>query len=310
MMNFFNDIDALLRYAEPPRNPSAEPLCNFPLPWYESFLKRIVELNINVVTYRELFDGLDDFDHVNSFPVEYKHWTKTCPKDRPTLIIQHDVDKHPFFTQRMIALEQIYGIKSNIFMFVQPPGGKVRQLAYQIDHEFFIEAEKLGFVIAYHQDALQLCDFNLEEAAGRFVQDVNHLRSIYQRIEFVVPHGGKGGEWNGQQVFNYSLGIPPDLNGNIRWVYNKYGMRMARRWSDGGLRRSTDKKLLKKFDIMNDFLDTLKPGTRSFCLVHPQRWGFHLDTAANPILEAQPWYQQVCTRYGEKCVTKKAGNSL
>ena len=61
---------------------------------------------------------------------------------------------------------------------------------------------------------------------------------------------------------------------------------------------------------MNDFLDTLKPGTRSFCLVHPQRWGFHLDTSANPILEAQPWYQQVCTRYGEKCVTKKHGDLL
>ena len=114
----FDDEAALRALAAAPPDPAMEPLGNFPLPWYEAFLKRIVELGINVVTYRDLFAGLDDHDHENSFPKEQKHWNSTRPKDRPTLIIQHDVDNHPFFTKRMVALEQLYGIRSNIFIFV------------------------------------------------------------------------------------------------------------------------------------------------------------------------------------------------
>lgn len=306
----FDDEAALRALAAAPPDPAMEPLGNFPLPWYEAFLKRIVELGINVVTYRDLFAGLDDHDHENSFPKEQKHWNSTRPKDRPTLIIQHDVDNHPFFTKRMVALEHLYGIRSNIFIFVERYSRAGRGASYPIDHDFFREAESRGFVMAYHQNAVQLSGFDLDIAAQRYVDDVEYLRSLYERIEFVVPHGGVGGDWKGQTVHNVDLPLPDALRGNLRWVYNRHSVKVARRWSDGGLRRRRDAEWLQRFDIINDFLEKLEPGTRSFCLVHPQRWGYHVEIDANPELAIQPWYHDVCERYGEGSVlTRKAAGA-
>ena len=40
----------------------SEPLGDFPLDWYEDFLREIVRRDIRVVTFKELFEDSDDWD--------------------------------------------------------------------------------------------------------------------------------------------------------------------------------------------------------------------------------------------------------
>ncbi|MCH8822213.1 MAG: hypothetical protein IH984_01775 [Planctomycetes bacterium] len=281
----------------PPEHISDEPISNFPLKWYEEFLQRLIDLEIEVITYRDLFDGSDDWNYRSNYKREFINWSKTvCDPNKRYLLIQHDVDNHPFFTKRMVAMEAVYGIRSNIFIFRHRYSSVCDDPPYEIDHEFFQEAQKREFVIGYHQNALPLAGFDVKKAIERYGSDVLHLRQLYD-IEFVVPHGGVGVERDGRKIHNLDVPMPPEYEGNLRWVYNRYGAKFTKRWSDGGLRKTRDPKRIEGFDLVGKFLPSLKPGTRNFCLIHPQRWGYNVDPQQNLMLAEQAWYKQVCSKY-------------
>lgn len=284
-----------------PECPQKEPKSNFPLGFYKKFLREINRLGIRVITYADIFDQSDDWDYKRHYPEEEAQWRDRSSKDETYLLIQHDVDNHPDFTKRIVAMEAAYGIRSNIFLFNHRYTENGPDSAYEVDHEFFREAQKNGFVIGYHQNAFALAGFDLDRAIEQYRSDVNALRNRYD-IRFVVPHGGVGAVVDGRQTHNFDVPMPDEFEGNLRWVYNRYGVRFARRWSDGGLRKTRDPRRIKDFDIIQNFLYRLKPGTRNFCLVHPQRWGYNVDTQQNPLLAKEEWYLELCAannRIGE-----------
>ena len=49
--------------------------------------------------------------------------------------------------------------------------------------------------------------------------------------------------------------------------------------------------------IIGSFLNGLAPGTRNFCLVHPQRWGRRVHPSYNPLLEEQAWHREMLAKY-------------
>lgn len=274
-----------------------EPLCDFPLGWYEEFLREIVARDIEVLTFRDLFEDSDDWDYTNHYRREFKAWGKRRDPQRTYLLLQHDVDNHPAFTLRMVALEALYGLRSNIFVFrhrfTRKEGGGA---SYPLDLEALQCAERAGFVIGYHQNALQLSGFDFDRAREIYLTDVEYLRQHF-RIDFVVPHGGMGAEIDGETKYNRDVPMPVELEGTLRWVFNRYGATFTSRYSDGGIRKSRDVERLQRSDIIGNFLDGLKPGTRNFCLVHPQRWGKRVCPSFNPILEEQPWHRAMVARH-------------
>ncbi len=296
-MTRFQDASRLRAIFESSIDPSTEPIANFPLPWYEEFLQRLIGDNIQTITYQDLFAESDDREYMSNYSREFRAWNEEVrdPQQR-YLLIQHDVDDVPEFTKRMVAMEAFYGIRSNIFMFRDGFSYHNDRPPYAIDHDFFQEAERNGFVIGYHQNAFALAGFQMEPAIHRYRSDVDYLRQFY-KIEFVVPHGGVGAEIDGRLVQNPDVPMPPEFEGNLRWVYNRYAVRFTERWSDGGLRKTRDAQRIKGFDLVGDFLPKLRPGTRNFCLIHPQRWGYNVDPKQNPMLAEEPWYQEVCARF-------------
>ncbi len=289
----FDHTDRLKEIFAPPINPGNEPVANFPLGWYEEFLQRIIELEIQVITYKDLFADSDDWDYRSNYKREFAAWRKTVSDpNKRYLLIQHDVDNHPLFTKRMVAMEAVHGIRSNIFIFRQRYSKTTSDPPYEVDHEFFEEAQRRGFVIAYHQNALPLAGFDPQRAVEQYRSDVEHLRQLYD-ISFVVPHGGVGVELDGRMIYNLDVSMPPEFEENLRWVYNGHSVRFTDRFSDGGLRKTRDMKRIKNFDLVGKFLDHLKPGTRNFCLIHPQRWGYNVDPQQNPLLAEESWYQEV-----------------
>lgn len=293
----FDHPERLRAMYHPPADPLLEPTANFPLGFYEDFLREINRLGIVVLTYDDFFHESDDCDYESNYAREYKSWLKNARDPKKIyLVIQHDVDNHPHFTQRMIAMEFIYNVRSNIFIFHQRYSQTQVNPQYDVDHDFFRAAERRGFVIGYHQNALQLAGFDLDEAARRYRDDVAALRRIYN-IRYVVPHGGIGAVVHGRMHHNVDVPMPLELRANLRWVFNGHGAKFSSRWSDGGLRRMRDRRRVRDYDIISRFLHQLKPGTRNFCLVHPQRWGFHIDINANPLLAEHEWYQRMCRQY-------------
>jgi hypothetical protein len=281
----------------PPADRTAEPEVIFPLPWYEEFLQEIGRRGIEVLTYGDLFETSDDWDYRSNYKAEFRHWHKKVRDPKKTyLLIQHDVDDRTFFTERMIALEFLHGVRSNIFIFRNRFSTKDSDAHYPVDHAFLQQAERRGFVIGYHQNAFQLSGFDFDQAVERYRSDVEYLSTMFD-IRFVVPHGGVGKEIDGRMRHNFDVPMPPELEGRLRWVFNRYGVTFSSRFSDGGIRRSRDLARLQRSDLIGGFLDTLKPGTRNFCLIHPQRWGYNVDMQRNPLLAELTWYQDVCRRF-------------
>lgn len=248
------------------------------------------------MTYDDIFADSDDHDHKQGFPREFRNWTNRRDSSATYLMIQHDIDNHPSFTKRMVEMEMEAGIRTNIFMFVDRASATESRPRYDVDHDFFVEAEKKGFVVGYHQNALSLAQDSLENAESRYLSDVEELRKVY-KVEYVVPHGGRGFLINGSMKYNFDVPIPESLIGSLRWVYNKHGVTFHNRWSDGGLRKVRDRRRLENLDLVGRFLDSLRPGTRNFCLIHPQRWGLNVNPQANPFLGEMDWYQRVCREF-------------
>jgi hypothetical protein len=198
----------------------------------------------------------------------------------------------------MVAMESRYGIRSNIFIFKHRYTQKGIDKNYQkeIDHEFFKNAEKSGFVIGYHQNAFALSGFDMKQSVEIFKDDILFLRKLYD-IMYFVPHGGVGSLVNGKMVHNVDVPIPTEFEKNLRWVFNRYGVRFTKKWSDGGLRKINNLFRVKGLDIVKQFLYKLKKGTRNFCLIHPQRWGFNIDKEQNRLLAKEKWYQEICEKY-------------
>jgi len=292
----FCNSDYLRGICSRPLDRESEPVSNFPLGYYEFFLQEIERLGVEVITYKDLFEGSSDWDYESRYPQEYENWKKSkSDSEKIHLLIQHDVDNHPFFTKRMVAMEALYGIKSNIFIFCERYSKSASDVSYDIDHDFFVEAQKHGFVIGYHQNAFALSGFDMSEAVERYRKDVYYLREIYD-IQFVVPHGGAGSFINGKKMLNVDVPMPEEFRKNLRWVFNRYGVRFDQKWSDGGLRKTRDKKRVRGFNLIK-FLHKLKKGSRNFCLVHPQRWGFNIDVNQNPLLAKEEWYKDICMSY-------------
>jgi hypothetical protein len=295
------EAETLRRICRPPDHPPGEYAAIFPIQWYEEFLQLLRQKNIQTITYRELFQQCDDWDYQSGYAHEYLAWRKKRDRQTTYLLIQHDVDYVPSFARRMVALEALYGVRSNIFLFNElyrtpMEGNPPIDLPYDVDHEFFTAAERAGYVVGYHQNALAMADFDLDAAMDRFRQDVAQLSRHYH-IDFFCPHGGPGLKRGDQIIRNHDVPIPPELRQQIRWVYNRYGLRFAGRWSDGGIWKLNDTRRLAQLDIINEFVAKMKPGYRYFALVHPQLWGYNISRDYAPALLNQPWYRDVCRRY-------------
>jgi hypothetical protein len=270
----------------------------FPLGWYGKFLDEIRRRKIRVVTYRDLFAGLDDYDHEQRFPAEKSAWARRARFwHRPTLVIQHDVDYVPEFTHRMIEMEMACGIRSNVLVFNElhaPESGETKR-PYELDFDLLRRAEAAGFVIGYHCNVVQRGVRTMAEAEATFEADVAALRK-HVSIEYFCPHGGRAADIEGRSLHNYDVPIPQSLRRSLRWVYNRFGMRFDSIWSDGGIRKRAG-DAVDGLDLVGTFVPSMSRGKRHFVLVHPQRWGHHVVPDLNPTLAERPWYRRVLAEH-------------
>lgn len=196
----------------------------------------------------------------------------------PTLILQHDADRWPELTIRMMELEMQFGLRSSNFFFVHHANeGEI----YELHLDRLRELEAMGFEIGYHQNAYERAGYNYKKALELVEKDVEWLGRHFKLRSF-VPHGGRPGI-SGRN--NLDLGHAGALK-SLFWAYNGRCMLKDFTWSDGGIsfRNPGDPRA---------FVRSLPNGARAMMLMHPQYYGTELrpDWKNLPLAKAQWWRQ-------------------
>lgn len=265
----------------------------FPLAYYVGFLEFLAaHPNIDVVTYADLpFE--DDWDEQHNYPQERKRWAKlNAGSDRVQVLLQHDVDRSPGQTMEVLRHQERLGVPSNVMIFrrrinrkLLRKEGRLEFTPYELDLELLQRLEREErFVIGYHSNAMEQGAWDFEAAARVFVDDVRALRERFT-IDVFCPHGGVTGP---DALNNFSLEIPEELQGDLRWVANRRSVRFDGYFSDGGI--SSPNRDLATLDL-RDRVRAFKPGRRYRILTHPQYYG-SLKGAPEHFLET-PWYRQL-----------------
>lgn len=250
------------------------------------------------ITYADL-DWGDDYNGEDRYPEERARW-RELSKDlkgagRAQVLVQHDVDARPHRTHAVIEAERERGIPANVMVFhrrVDRPRLKARgELAlteYPLDGDLLRAAEKGGFVVGYHFNAMERALWDQNRAREIFTEDLRVLREQYT-IEFVSAHGGVVGPGDSR---NRNL-VPPDMRAlGARWVHNGQSPRFTANYSDGGLNGTKRDPAGRD---LRDFIRTLRPGGRYRVLLHPQYYSDPWEPA--PGLDGTPWYDDLLSAY-------------
>ncbi len=269
----------------------------FPYLYALGFLKFIHRHRdrIDVITYDEL-DWGQDYNYQAFYPEEHRSWKESLKSgqrsgEKVYLILQHDVDQEPNQTHDLISDEQRLGIRSNVMVFnrkidrrVLSKHGEVVVSDYEVDWQFLRSfQQEEGFVIGYHCNAYERAGFDRKLAEDLFLQDVKELRRRLE-IRYFSPHGGVRDQYG---VSNASLDLPGALHQDLRWVHNRYSIRLDAQYSDGALNGKRDPE---KRDL-RDFVRSWKQGRRYRILIHPQYYGRRFETAKR--LSEASWYREI-----------------
>jgi hypothetical protein len=151
------------------------------------------------------------------------------PAGTPHVFLQHDADRNPSQTIRVLESENLLGVRSAAYFF------RERAPRWIGDHESYVlpieqmqEFERLGFEIGYHLNAPELVNYEPIAARRRLSEDVEFFKSNFRLTSF-VPHGGRyGANGENNHLINHDGPIA-----DLLWFYNGRGPITDITWSDG-----------------------------------------------------------------------------
>jgi hypothetical protein len=275
----------------------------FPLQWAYDFFDVLAthRHTVEVLTYDDL-DWGGDYAAGDRYPIELAAWRQSLKEgsrdpNKIYVLIQHDVDRLPERTLRLMEYEALRGLRSNAMVFNQRVNRKHMQETGNLTFtDYDLDVDRLqqlqnehGFVIGYHCNAYEQAEFDIAKAMRIFEKDVAALRERF-RIRYFSAHGGVR---DPQGTSNSAVSwLPAALANNIRWVHNGAGVKFDGVFSDGGPNNA--KRDPRRRDI-RDFVKSWKPGKRYFVLLHPQ---YYSDPCmpSDRMLEAQ-WYRDMVEAY-------------
>lgn len=204
----------------------------------------------------------------------------------PVVIFQHDADRHPQNTLRLMELEQAQGVVSSCYFFrkrcARWPGDEED---YQLDLGAMRAFEAQGFEIGYHQNAYEQADYDEARAWEIARSDVGFFRQHFNLRSF-VPHGGRRGP-NGEN--NHGLAHRDCFEG-LLWAYNSRGVASDYTWSDGHAEHPDECRLPDPRALAAQ----IRGRVRAIFLFHPQYYGEELRPDwADFAIAKLPWWRRL-----------------
>jgi hypothetical protein len=184
---------------------------------------------------------------------------------RPEVFLQHDADRNPENTVRVLQLERSLGAVSAAYFFRERhPRWPGDHEPYELDLGALQELERDGFEIGYHLNGPERAGY--DPAAGwRLIrEDLAFFRSHF-RLRSFVPHGGVPGP-DGKN--NHDIPHRDEL-ADLIWFYNGRGLGADLGWSDGLLECPASIDLPDPREIARRVRGRL----RARFLFHPQYYG-------------------------------------
>jgi len=205
---------------------------------------------------------------------------------RPTVFFQHDADRHPQNTLRLMELERDRGIVSSCYFFrrrcARWPGDEED---YDLNLAAMKALEQIGFEIGYHQNAYEQADYNEAKAWEIARDDVAFFRRHFNLRSF-VPHGGKRGP-SGEN--NHQLAHRDCFDG-LLWAYDSRGLASDHVWSDGHAEHATECRLPDPRVLAA----RVRGRVRAIFLFHPQYYGDTLRPDwAEFAISRLPWWRSL-----------------
>lgn len=254
-----------------------------------------------IITYDDLAWQEGDDPHA-LYPNEKAAWDARLRRGeldggKIYVLIQHDVDRSPERTMRLLAHEIQRGVPSNLMLFnrridrqIYIETGSVRETDYPLDFDLLRLAETHRFVIGYHMNAYERADYDAEMAREFFKEDVAALGRNF-RLKYFSAHGGVPGP-GARNNRDLDLGIAWADDMGLRWVHNGKTPRFDATFSDGGINST---KLDPESRDLRKFVECMAPGKRYRVLTHPQYYVDAFESA--PRLKDTGWYREVCSAY-------------
>ncbi len=204
----------------------------------------------------------------------------------PTVFFQHDADRHPHNTIRMMELEHELGIVSSCYFFRRRCARwKGDEEDYELDLKAMKAMESKGFEIGYHQNAFEQADYAEAKAWDIAREDVAFFKQHFNLRSF-VPHGGRRGA-NGEN--NHHMAHRDCFEG-LLWAYNSRGIASDFIWSDGHAEHSSE-CLLQDPRLL---AQNIRGRVRAIFLFHPQYYGEALRPDwAEFAISRLPWWRSL-----------------
>lgn len=255
---------------------------------------------INLITYKDIFSGIDDSDYAGSYPTEKRNWLGRLKEDKELaskahILIQYDLDSRPERAMRLLSHDSHKEVPANVMRFFKrvdrrklKTSNELSYTDYPLDNDLLSELEKNGSVIGYHSNCYERSHHNYELAQKKMKSDIEALSQLHN-IEFYTAHGGvpcSEGK-NNRDIHPLS-----EVSETIRWVHNGATPFFDKQFSDGG--HNSPLRDPSKRDV-RDFISAIKPGGRYRILLHPQYYDSHF-TGSKRYVEAQ-WYRNMIKNY-------------
>jgi hypothetical protein len=195
-------------------------------------------------------------------------------KNKPFIILRHDIDRSPSRALEIAAVEHKHGIPAT-FYFRYLRGIYIREIINKI--------ASFGHEIGYHYETIDKCKGNIESSIKLFEQELTDFRRTCE-LKTVCGHGNPLTKWDNKDIWKSLKLSDFELSGEAFFAldFNKfaYFSDSGRTWVKNKSQKMPGKDdVTTAFDNMqarntDDLIKIIEEGTLpNICiLTHPERW--------------------------------------
>jgi len=140
--------------------------------------------------YKELLKSLKEKNY--QFITANEYATSKYNKNRPFVIMRHDVDRRPKNSLKMAKIENSMEVKATYYF---------RDTPQTLKPKIIKEMVNLGVEIGYHYESLAKTNGNYEKAIKDFRKNLYRLRELYP-IKTIAMHGRPTSKWDSRLLWD------------------------------------------------------------------------------------------------------------
>ncbi|HHB94473.1 MAG TPA: hypothetical protein ENK88_04940 [Campylobacterales bacterium] len=219
---------------------------------YKNFLVSLREREFQFITVQEFF-------------------TSKYDKNRPFIMLRHDVDRQPNSSLKMAKIEESMGVKATYYFRAIPKTLKpeiIKKIAF-LEHE-----------IGYHYESLSETNGDYDKAIKDFEKNLSIFNKLYP-IKSISMHGRPTSKWDSRLLwskYNYrKYGILSEPYFDIDFQKILYITDAGRAWNNESINRrdKVDSNFNFKFNHTIDIISNIRKKTLPDMLminIHPEHW--------------------------------------